>query len=743
VPSEDDLPRLAALLQHDNGWVRIYAAKALAWLRDRRAIEPLVNALAEAKSEADFGYSGRFKDEEYNDPCPRWREAIVRALGQLGAVEHTPQIIAVLNDERSVLEVRHAAAQALDELGDPAALAALQDAALRHPFLSVRHVARDAVQRRGPDRSSASGRPAVVRGSPDPAPGSTARSPASRRPPVSGFGEVGRPAPNARRAPNAASHPAFWPPADFDALVFIKGNNNIPNTLGTVEQADRWRQTYIVTDSGPAYRPGDNLYRLRPPRPDGQVTPLTNFPDGYVAEPEISWDGRTVLFARREQKDPWWHIWRIGADGSDPRQLTFGPYHDISPIFLADGRIAFGSSRVGIRDEYHGYPCTSLHVMNADGSDIHPIATNIGRDNEPALLPDGRIVFSRLEVFYSRNKTELTLHAVHADGTMDAVLYGPERRPFWRKLDHGVPGPDDGQEAPLTHRVLRMTQPQPMPDGRQIVVSTQGGLTLVGPCRDRETLLMPDFKTRAYTTPLPLADGSILCASTVKTPDREKVDIGLYRFYPETGRLELVYNDPGTADYEPRPIVARQAPRTQPTFARRDGYSGRLVCASVYNTQELQARQRGRWVRLVEGTPVVSRHETHTGKDVVWRNHGGTLARVLGTVPLMPDGSFHVELPADRLVHFQVLDSDRRVVGNQLTWINVRPGEAKSCAGCHENPHTAPLSPGAQAALYPPLKLLPDGREFRYRAKAWFKGSLPGDLEERTRTVHAVNLMAR
>ena len=69
--AEDDLSRLAALLQHDSGWVRIYAAKALAWSGDRRAIEPLAKALAESKSEADFGYSGRFKDEEYNDPCPR------------------------------------------------------------------------------------------------------------------------------------------------------------------------------------------------------------------------------------------------------------------------------------------------------------------------------------------------------------------------------------------------------------------------------------------------------------------------------------------------------------------------------------------------------------------------------------------------------------------------------------------------------------------------------------------------
>ena len=333
-----------------------------------------------------------------------------------------------------------------------------------------------------------------------------------------------------------------------------------------------------------------------------------------------------MIFTRREQNDPWWHVWRIGVDGSGLEQLTFGPYHHIQPAFLADGRIVFGCSRVGIRDEYHGYPCTSLHVMNADGSDIHTIATNIGRDNEPALLPDGRIVFSRLEVFYSRNKTELTLHAVHADGTMDAVLYGPERRVFWRSLDHGDPGPDDGQEAPLTHRVLRMTQPQPMPDGRQIVVSTQGGLTLVGGRRDRETLLMPDFKTRAYTTPLPLADGSILCASTVKTPDREKVDLGLYRFHPATGQLELIYNDPRTADYEPRPIVARQPPPTQPLarppqrLHRPPGMRFRLQHAGAAGSPAGPLGAAGR--RHARRGPARDAHRPRRRLAESWRNPG-------------------------------------------------------------------------------------------------------------------------
>ena len=202
-------------------------------------------------------------------------------------------------------------------------------------------------------------------------------------------------------------------------------------------------------------------------------------------------------------------------------QLTDGPYHDVGPAYLADGRIVFATSRNGIRDEYHGYPCTALWVMNPDGSDMHPIATNIGRDNEPAILHDGRIVFSRLEVFYSRNKTELTVHAARPDGTQDMVLYGPERRAFWqRQYQEGSRAPGEDGNAPLTHRVLRISQPQPMPDGRNVIVATPGGLALIGPRRDTETIVTPDNKLRAFTTPFALPDGRVLCASTLKTHDR-------------------------------------------------------------------------------------------------------------------------------------------------------------------------------------------------------------------------------
>ena len=699
-----DLPRLIALLSHEDGWVRINAAKALAWIGDNRAIRPLAERLADAKAEAEFGYSPNFKDEEYNDPAPRWREAFIRALGLLGAREHAPLIARILDDERSVLEVRYAAAKALADLGGKVAVAALRRAACAHSFHSVRQVAWDALRSWGVEPE-------------EPAP--------SRPPPATGRG------------------PAEVSSGELQAIVFVKGSNSIPNTIGTVEQADRWRQTYVVTDSGPVYRPGRNLYILRMKPTPGRVEPLTRFEDGYVGDPELSWDGRQVLFDHRRQDDPWWHIYRINLDGSGLVQLTDGPYHDVGPAYLPDGRIVFASTRSGIRDEYHGYPCSALHVMHADGTGLKPIAINIGRDNEPAALHDGRIVFSRLEVFYSRNKTELTLHAASPDGTRDVVLYGPGRRQFWRDLDHGPRTPADGQESPLTHRVLRMTQPQPMPDGQRIVVVTQGGLALVGPRRDQESIISPDNKRRSYTTPFPLPDGRVLCASTRKVSDRSQVDLGLYVLDPRTHELKLIYNDPRSADFEPRPAIARRRPPVLPEQVDPRAYVGRFLCASIFETQEDEVRRRGRLIRLIEGMPVVGRHSTQTNAHEVWKNHGGTQARVLGTAPVAADGSFHVEVPADRLLHLQVLDSDRRVVGNQLTWIYARPGETKSCVGCHENPHHAPGASRAMAAHHAPLDFLPRGDEFSYRAKAWFKGHLPAPIEERTRTVRAVNLLGR
>lgn len=706
----DCVPRLIRLLEHENGWVRINAAKTLMFLKEKAAGKTIASLLGNSLPEAAHGYQGGFLfkqephqgQDEYDDPAPRWREAFARALGETGGEEHVPLLAGLLDDDRNALEVRFAAAVSLDRIGGAAALSALRAAASGHPFHSIRLVAREALWRRGMDWSGDRERAVAKTGA----------------------------APPEQSASAAGA---------IEAIVFIKGDNDMPNDF----QIDPWRQTYSTTDSGPTYRLGRNLHLLRPATAGGEVAALTEFADGYVADCELSWDGERVVFARRGQADPWWHLWELDLGSRAVRQLTDGPYHDVQPAYLPDGRIVFSSSRIGMRDEYHGYPATGLTVMNRDGSDPHCIGFNFGRDNEPAVLPDGNIVFSRLELFYSRLKTEIAVETVRPDGTMNQTSYGPERRPFWHQVTRES-GEKWWGEAPSRHRVLRLTQPQPFGAG-QVMVATTGGPAILGPGRTEERIL-PRFRDMAVTSPFPLDETTVLCSATVRTENRKEIDLGIHWMDAATGELRLLYNDPDAADFEARPVRRRPVPPVFPDKVDRDAYSARIFCESARNSQEALTRQRGRLVRVVEGQPVTGRHHTHTSPSgPAWKNHTGTLARILGTVPLAADGSFHVEVPADRLIHFQILDSDRRVVGNQLAWIYARPGETRGCVGCHETPDSTPdhrLAPPLSVAS-PPIPCLPTGGEFSYRAKAWQKGELGDETEERTRTVNAVNLPGR
>ena len=702
-----DLPRLLKLLQHENGWVRIDVVKTLIFINDPSAAGTIASQLAASMPEAQYGLLTDFLfttkkqgQGEYNAPSPRWREAFTRALGHLGNDKHVPLLIRLLNDEENALEVRYSAAASLAKIGSPAAIAELTKAATEHPFHSIRLLAREALWKRNLawDRAIP----------PSPA------TPPEKQPVAS--------------------------PGAPEAIVFIKGDNNMPNDF----QIDIWRQTYSTTDSGPTYRLGRNLYLLKPATSSGSVTPLTRFAGGYVADCEVSWDGARVVFARRGADQPWWHIWELDLGNGALTQLTRGPYHDVQPAYLPDGRIVFSSSRIGMRDEYHGYPATGLTVMNRDGTDIHCIGFNLGRDNEPSIMPDGRILFSRLELFYSRLKTEITVQTMLPDGTMNRTIYGPEKRALWRKQTR-LSGERGWVEAPSRHRVLRLTQPQPI-GNRQAIVSTTGGATIVGPGRMNERIL-PRHDNMAVTSIFPLNRNTALCAATTRTKDRKKVDLGLYTLDLQTGALALLYNDPACAEFEPRPVMARPMPHTLPPSTPSNAFTARLLCGSIRMTRETITRQRGKLVRIIEGQPVTARHHTHTNSaGEAWKNHVGTQARVLGTVPLAADGSFHVEIPADRLVHCQVLDSDRRVVGNQLIWMYARPGEVRSCIGCHEMPDIAGVSVDPAMPLgarQPAIKCLPTGNEFSYRAKAWKKGELPIESEERTRTVNAVSLPAR
>ena len=118
---------------------------------------------------------------------------------------------------------------------------------------------------------------------------------------------------------------------------------------------------------------------------------------GIVRDPDLSYDGRLVLFAWRPAADDYYHIYEIGLDGSGLRQLTSGPFHDLDPFYLPDGRIGLTSTRCKSRALCFWVRAATLFVMDADGGHIQPLTANNVSEFTPQMLADGRILYTRWE----------------------------------------------------------------------------------------------------------------------------------------------------------------------------------------------------------------------------------------------------------------------------------------------------------------------------------------------------------
>jgi Tol biopolymer transport system component len=116
----------------------------------------------------------------------------------------------------------------------------------------------------------------------------------------------------------------------------------------------------------------------------------------WAEYPAFSPDGRTVVFLSR--RDGNYEIYTIHADGSALRRLTHTPEDEGDASFSPTGnRILFASQRDSTDQSSttgSGFETArQVYLMNADGSDQHPVIRDRASDELPTFLPDGRILF--------------------------------------------------------------------------------------------------------------------------------------------------------------------------------------------------------------------------------------------------------------------------------------------------------------------------------------------------------------
>ena len=79
--------------------------------------------------------------------------------------------------------------------------------------------------------------------------------------------------------------------------------------------------------------------------------------------------------------------------------------------------------------------------------------------------------------------------------------------------------------------------------------------------------------------------------------------------------------------------------------------------------------------------------------------------KLFGIAKVHEDGAARFKVPANQAIFFQALDKDYMALQHMPTYINVMPGEERSCIGCHEDSKKAPRV--ARPMEYPVQSLAP------------------------------------
>ena len=456
-----------------------------------------------------------------------------------------------------------------------------------------------------------------------------------------------------------------------------------------------------------SYRPGGplKLLDLRTGTARVLVDPGA---EGLARDPDVFFDGQRVVFSMRQNSADNYHLYEVAATGGAPRQLTSAPgVFDIDPFYLADGRIAFTSSR---EPKYCGcnvHIMGNLFRMESDGANIVQLGRNNLFEGHGSLLDDGRIIYDRWE-YVDRNFGDAQgLWTANPDGTAHATWYG-----------NNTPSPGGVIEArqipgtPLVLCILGSCHDRPWGalamldrrrgvDGRAPVVRTW-------PANAVDLVREPGTANNAWDTfkkvqpryadPFPLDANFFLC--TRQTGQGE--EMGVYLVDTFGNEVCLHAEAPGCAD--PMPLMARARPPVLPERRNYSDRSGAFYVADVYAGTHMAGVERGsvKWLRVIEAPE--KRFWTHpawNGQGVHrpamnWSSFENK--RILGTVPVESDGSAWFESPAERFVYFQLLDKDGMMIQSMRSGAFVQPGERASCVGCHED-RLAPRPPVTESSL--------------------------------------------
>ena len=432
----------------------------------------------------------------------------------------------------------------------------------------------------------------------------------------------------------------------------------------------------------------------------------------FAGDLALHFDAQRFMFSSIGT-DGRWGVFEMSVAGGSPRQLPLIPDSDVdnyTSCYLADDSILFTSTAPFI-----GVPCVrgSSHVTHfyrywpATGK-IRRLTFDQEHNWCPTLLSDGRVLYLRWEYSDLPHYVARILFTMNPDGTNQREYYGSGS--YWPNA---------------------FFYAKPMPGHPRKVVGIVGGhhgvprmgeLVIVDPARGRfeadgvvqripgygkkvePTILdnLVDDSWPKFLHPSPLSEKYILVACK-PTPT------SLWGIYlvDVFDNMTLIKEEPGYALLEPIAQQKTTRPPVIPDMTREGETTARMQIVDIYQGPGLRGVPRGTIKSLRLFTYNFSYHSIGGQWDRVGLDGPWDIKRIIGTVPVEPDGSANFIVPANQPISMQPLDEKGRAVTLMRSWTTAMPGEVQSCVGCHEKQNSAAVSKDSLASRKPPATIQP------------------------------------
>jgi hypothetical protein len=146
---------------------------------------------------------------------------------------------------------------------------------------------------------------------------------------------------------------------------------------------------------------------------------------------------------------------------------------------------------------------------------------------------------------------------------------------------------------------------------------------------------------------------------------------GLYAWTREGSRLDPVEIPAGANAIQPVLVRPRARAKQFPSGLVESRTDGNLLCLDS---------------RATKDQPIT---EAVAAVQVYTRDAAGA-AVLLGRQDVAGDGSFYVQVPADKPLRIELLNAAGHAVRAEQGWFWMRPSEQRICVGCHTGPERSP-----------------------------------------------------